>query len=239
MAVPVLMQTPQGEASYAGVRYRVIGELVPVLHVELGTMPVYFEHHVVLWKDPFVQIGIKALKGAFKRMLAGMPIFMTEARGPGAIAFSRDGVGHVFAIPFQTGQSLDVREHQFLAATDNLDYSFAWVKGARNVLMGGTGLFIDTFTCVGGSGILWLHGYGNVFEVTLQPGEQIDVEPGGWIYKDRTVQMDTQWQGLKMGFFAGTGQLWWNRFTGPGRVGIQSMYLPLDGAARAADNASR
>ncbi|MGC8667803.1 MAG: AIM24 family protein [Chthonomonadales bacterium] len=236
MPVPVLLQSHQGEAVYAGVKYRIMGELVPVLHIELAAMPVYFEHHILLWKNPSVEIGIKPLKGAFKRVLAGMPIFMTQARGPGGLAFSRDGVGHVFAVPFQAGQSLDVREHQFLAATDNLDYSFAWVKGVRNVLMGGTGLFVDTFTCMSGSGILWLHGYGNVFEVALQPGEQIDVEPGGWIYKDRTVQMDTQWQGLRTGFFASSGQLFWNRFTGPGRVGIQSMYLTLDGTARAADN---
>jgi uncharacterized protein (AIM24 family) len=36
------------------------------------------------------------MKGAFKRMVAGMPIFLTEAQGPGEIAFSRDGAGHRF-----------------------------------------------------------------------------------------------------------------------------------------------
>src|SRR5206468_10082296 len=104
--------------------YHIEGELVPVLHVEMDEMPVYFEHHILLWKDPAVQVGLKALKGAFKRALAGMPIFMTEAKGRGRIAFSRDGVGHVFPIHLQQGESLDVREHQFLAATDNVNYTF-------------------------------------------------------------------------------------------------------------------
>jgi len=75
--------------------------------------------------------------------------------------------------------------------------------------------------------VLWLHGYGNVFEVTLQPGDQIDVEPGGWIYKDRSVQMQTIFQKISTGFLASAGQLFWNRFTGPGRLAIQSMYMHM------------
>src|SRR5437016_3560727 len=73
-------------------------------------------------------------------------------------------------------------------------------------------------------GVLWLHGYGNVFVVTLGQGEQIDIEPGGWIYKDRTVQMQTIFQKISTGVFASAGQLFWNRFTGPGRIALQSMY---------------
>jgi uncharacterized protein (AIM24 family) len=47
------------------------------------------------------------------------------------------------------------------------------------------------------------------------------------VYKDRTVQMETQFQKFSTGFLASAGQLVWNRFTGPGRVGIQSMYLHM------------
>jgi uncharacterized protein (AIM24 family) len=43
------------------------------------------------------------------------------------------------------GQELHVREHQFLAASQNIDYSFERVKGISNMLMGGTGFFIDKF----------------------------------------------------------------------------------------------
>jgi len=44
------------------------------------------------------------------------------------------------------------------------------------MLFGGTEFFIDKFYCDSGEGILWLHGYGNVFEKNLSPREQIDVE---------------------------------------------------------------
>ena len=80
-----------------------------------------------------------------------------------------------------------MREHQFLAATGNVEYGFMRMKGVSNMLLGGTGFFVDHFTAQHGDGIVWVHGYGNVFEVTLAPGEQIDVEPGGWIYKDPSV----------------------------------------------------
>ena len=227
MPVPTLLPTSTNEAKIAGLTYHIEGELVPVLHLELSQVPVYFEHHILLWKDPAVAIGVKPLKGAFKRMLAGMPIFLTEAKGPGRIAFSRDGVGHVFGIHLRTGESIDVREHQFLAATDNVDYTFTRMKGAANILFGGTGFFIDTFSCKHQEGVVWLHGYGNVFQVTLAAGESIDIEPGGWIYKDPAVKMDTIFQRVSTGFLASAGQLFWNRFTGPGRIGLQSMYVHL------------
>jgi uncharacterized protein (AIM24 family) len=225
MAVPVLVPTSVREEEVGGVRYHIEGELVPVLHVELGSIPIYFEHHILLWKDPSVEIGVRPLQGAFKRVLAGMPIFLTEARGTGRIAFSRDGVGHVFPIHLKPGEAIDVREHQFLAATHYVDYTFTRVKGVANILFGGTGFFIDTFYSPQYEGVLWVHGYGNVFEVNLQAGEAIDIEPGGWVYKDRTVQMETIFQRLATGLLASSGQLFWNRFTGPGRVGLQSMYV--------------
>lgn len=92
-----------------------------------------------------------------------------------------------------------------------------------------TGFFIDTFSCPVREGILWLHGFGNVFEVTLGHGEQIDIEPGGWIYKDRTVQMQTMFQKLSTGLFASGGQIVWNRFTGPGKIALQTMYFHMEG----------
>jgi len=227
MAVPVMRPTTAREESFGGVAYHIEGELVPALHVELGNLLVYFEHHILLWKDPGVEVSLKPLKGAFKRVLSGMPVFMTQAKGPGRIAFSRDGAGHVFGLHMKVGEAIDVREHQFLAATDGVDYAFTRVKGAANILFSGTGFFIDTFTCLRPEGILWLHGYGNVFEVTLGPSEQIDVEPGGWVYKDRTVQMQTIFQKFSTGVFASAGQIFWNRFTGPGRLALQSMYMHL------------
>lgn len=227
MAVPILLNTQVRDEKFASLTYHIEGELVPVLQVEMQSTGVYFEHHVLFWKDPAVNIGVRPMKGVFKRAIAGMPIFMTEATGPGRIAFSRDGVGHILALHLHPNQSVDVREHQFLAASSNVQYSFRRVQGAANMLFSGTGFFIDTFAADHQEGILWLHGYGNVFELELQAGEQIDVEPGGWIYKEMTINMETKMQKLSTGLFGSGGQLVWNRFTGPGRIGLQSMYQPF------------
>ena len=199
----------------------------PSLTVELsGKQSIYFEHHILLWKHPEVVISVRAMKGMLKRMVAGIQVFVTQASGHGQIAFSRDGAGHVFGIHLEQGQGMHVREHQFLAATGNVEYSFERVKGVANMLMGGTGFFIDKFNAANGEGILWLHGFGNVFERALEAGEQIDVEPGAWLYKDPSVRMDTNVQRISTGLLAGVNLIT-NRFTGPGRLGLQSMYVHM------------
>ncbi len=227
MQRPILLATKTSDETFAGITYHLEGELVPALTVELVQgQRIFFEHHILLWKHPSIKIGIRPMKGALKRMVAGMQVFITEADGPGQIAFSRDGVGHVFGIHMNQGQGLHIREHQFLAATDNIEYTFERIKGISNMMFGGTGFFIDKFHCNEGDGILWLHGYGNVFEKVLASGEQIDVEPGGWLYKDPDVRMETNVQSISTGLFAATNIIT-NRFTGPGRVGIQSMYYHM------------
>ena len=221
---PKLIKTEAIDKSFAGYTYHIEGELVPTLTIDMKSgQSIYFEHHILLSKHPSVVIGLRKLKGAFKRMIAGMNIFMTQATGIGHITFSRDGAGQLIALHMNAGDEIQVREHQFLAATDGVDYSFERVRGAANLLYGGTGFFIDRFFCRATEGILWLHGFGNVYEKILKPGEQLDVEPGAWLYKESSVRMETYFQNLSTGLFA-SSTLTMNRFTGPGKVVLQSMY---------------
>jgi len=203
---------------------------VPELQVEVGRASVMFEHHVLLWKQTGVNVELKKLPGAIKRKIAGLEFFVTKTAGTGRIAFSRDSPGQCVPLHLRQGDGLDVREHQFIAATDNLDYSFERIKGVQNMLLGGTGFFMDKFRATDGDALVWLHGHGNVFVVTLDAGEQIDVEAGAWLFKDPTVKLEAVTMGLKSGMFGGGGKLTWNRFTGPGRLAIQTMFIaPLEG----------
>jgi uncharacterized protein (AIM24 family) len=214
---------PTGIIRSGDVTVRIEGELVPVVDVELGGREnIYFEHHVLLWKEPRVNISIKSLRGVVKRIFAGIQIFVTQAAGPGNISFSRDAPGQIVVLQLRPGEAIHVREHQFLLATDGVAYDFFRVRGIANMLFGGTGFFIDHFVNESGAGLLLLHGYGNVFTKTLAPGEAIDVEPGAFLWKDASVTMDTNVTNLSTGFFGGTS-FTLNRFFGPGRVGIQSM----------------
>lgn len=226
MVEPIQKKTLIRDETFAGVTYHIQGDLVPVLQVILDTTQIFFEHHILLWKSPSTRIGVKAVKGLLRRAISGTPILLTSASGPGQIALSRDGAGQIIPIHLAPGEAIDVREHQYLAATATVGYSIARIKGIMNWVFGGNTLIVDRFRTAGTAGIVWVHGFGNVFEVTLGAGESLDLEPGAWLYKDPSVAMKTVTQSLAAGLFGSAAAFFWNRLTGPGRVGLQSMYIP-------------
>jgi uncharacterized protein (AIM24 family) len=239
MRLPEPIKSDIHDETFAGVTYHIRGQLVPELQIELGDTKVMHEHHVLLWKETQVDIELKKLPGGIKRKIAGLDFFITRSVGPGRVAFSRDSPGQCIPLHLTQGDELHVREHQFVAATDNLDYSYERVKGIQNMLLGGSGFFIDKFRATDGDALVWLHGHGNVFEVELGAGEQIDVEAGSWLFKDPTVKLESVSMGLKTGLFSGGGKLTWNRFTGPGRLALQTMFVaPIEGAEGAAGAAA-
>jgi uncharacterized protein (AIM24 family) len=200
------------------------GEIVPVAEVALAQNDaVFFEHHVMLWKEPGVPMSALNAGGGLKRMLGGMPHMLSVANGPGRIAFSRDATGEVVVLPLHPSMEIDVREHAFLLGTHSLDYSFVRIKDMASVLHGGQGMFMDRFVTKNEPGLLLLHGYGNVFQKTLAPGEEILIEPGGFLYKDSSVTMKTVQQKIRTGLTS--HGMYLAEMTGPGRVGIQSMYV--------------
>jgi uncharacterized protein (AIM24 family) len=204
---------------------QVEGEIVPAAEINLGPGDsIFFEHHVMLWKEEHVPLTVMSLSGGFKRAFAGMPFIISVATGPGRIAFSRDATGELVLLPLHPGMELDVREHAFLLSSHQIGYSFVRVKGLTNILFGGQGMYMDRFITTGTPGLLILHGYGNVFERVLAAGESIMVEPGAFLYKDSSVTMEVEFQKLGTGFFGGTNMSL-AKMTGPGRIGIQSMYV--------------
>jgi len=212
------------EFQFSSSTCQVEGEIVPVAEIHLGSNDsVFFEHHIMLWKDDNVPLTVLQLPGGLKRAFAGMPFIISVATGPGRIAFSRDATGELVVLPLHPGMELDVREHAFLLASHQIDYSFVRVKGLSNILFGGQGMFMDRFVTTGSPGLVLLHGYGNVFERKLKSGESIMVEPGAFLYKDSSVTMEVEFQ--RLGGLFGGANMSLARMTGPGRIGIQSMYV--------------
>ncbi|HET6386104.1 MAG TPA: AIM24 family protein [Armatimonadota bacterium] len=212
------------EIRFQGSVCQVEGEVVPVAEIQLGAESrIFFEHRALLWKDILVRLDVMPLAGGVKRMLAGMPFFITLATGPGRLAFSRDSSGELVVMPLHPGMEVDVREHAFLLASSHIQYSFVRIQGLRNILLGGQGMFMDRFVTNTTPGLLVLHGYGNVFERTLAPGETMVVEPGAFLYKDSSVDMKAETLQLTSGLLGGT-RMKLARLTGPGRIAIQSMY---------------
>ena len=64
-------------------------------------------------------------------------------------------------------------------------------------MFGGSGMYMDRFVTRGQPvGLLVLHGYGNVFERRLAPGESVLLEPGAFLYKDASVTLEVERQRL-------------------------------------------
>jgi len=251
------------------------GTVVPVADVALGEgASVFFEHHAMLWKDETVPMSVMAAPGGMKRIVAGTPFVLSVGHGPGRLSFSRDAPGELVVLPVDPGVEIDVREHAMLLASGTLSYTFERLQGLRAVLASGAGMYLERFLAQQGPGLLVLHGYGNVLQRTLGPGETVQIEPGGFLYKDASVTIDISTQklvpegansgvqaakglatrgvaGLKAvsalrkqglgGLLSGdtlqtaaqavTGPgLTLMRCTGPGRVGIQSMYQHFETA---------
>lgn len=225
------------------------GAYVPVADFNLvGPDSVYFAHHSLLWKDASATITTMPLKGAWKRMFAGLPLIMTQAQGPGHIAFSRDAAGELIAVPLHPGQTVDVREHLFLAATGNVTYDWfqsdVWFKtknGDDTETHYPVGYFMDRFTGTQQPGLLLLHASGNVFMRTLGHGESMLVKPTAMIFKDPPVQMHLHFEHPQTNFVSWgswSNRYLWLRVTGPGRVAIQSSFERLEGEARYIQNHS-
>lgn len=223
--LPVLIDTKFGSDVASGASYHLDGALAPVLTVDVSQRAVFFEQHILFWKHPDIQISLKPMPGVLKRFVAGVQMFILQARGTGCIAFSRGAVGHIVPIRLAPGQTIHVRSHQFLAATDTVEYGFEKIPGLLNRAMGETGYFLDRFSAGATEGTVWLHGHGNVFEKMLDDGESIEVQPLGWLYKDPSVRMETDNDTFTSGFLGSNTNFIFNRLTGPGRVGLQSMLV--------------
>jgi uncharacterized protein (AIM24 family) len=218
------------------------GTYVPVADFKLAAGDgVYFTHHLLLWKDEQVQISNMPLAKGWKRLFAGLPLIMTQAAGPGRIAFSKDAPGELIALPLDPGQSVDVREHVFMIATSSVAYDwfqtgiwFSTRNGDERETIYPIGMFMDRFSAGQTPGLLLLHGNGNVFVRNLQPGQTISVKPTALLFKDPTVRMHLhlEYPGGGYGTFSSWGR-WanrhvWLRLIGPGRVAVQSHFEHME-----------
>jgi uncharacterized protein (AIM24 family) len=232
---------------------QISGTYVPVAEMALsGEDWVYFSHHSLLHSDTQVKLENLNMGNGWNRRLAGMPMYMMAARGPGHIAFSADRPGDTLAIPLQHNHSVDVVEHRFLVATGNVTYQ--WLKsGVWFTTKSGDdtewhyplGRFVDRFTAQAGPGLLLLHGPGNTFIRDLRPGESILVQPGGLIWKDPTVRMSLHFE-YPRGMYWFSSARWqaksiWLTLTGPGRIALQSVFRRPEpvGAVRSSSHATR
>jgi uncharacterized protein (AIM24 family) len=185
--LPDLTKIVLGETSF-----EIDGSIVPVADVTLAAGDsVFFEHHTMLGKDEQVAMSVMDAPGGVKRLLSDLPFVLSVAHGPGRVSLSRDAPGEIVVLPIEPGIELDAREHAMLLATATLTYSFERLPGLKATLATGSGMYLDRFVANQQPGILLVHGFGNVLDRTLAEGESIEIEPGGFLYKESSVGIET------------------------------------------------
>ena len=112
---------------------------------------------IVCQKDAFlcsakgVEIGIELQRRLGTGLFGGEGFIMQKLEGDG-MAFMHAG-GHVMERELQPGQTLRIDTGCIVGYTKDIRYEIEMVRGVRNVLFGGEGMFYATLT---GPGRVWL-----------------------------------------------------------------------------------
>ncbi len=161
--------------------------------------------------------------GAFKRVVGGGSLFMTEYRAygaPGEVAFATRVPGHIVPVPVGNGYEYLLHRHGFLCATDGVQLTVGFQQSLGAGIFGGDGFILQKVT---GQGTAWFELSGEVIIKDLAPGELLRVHPGHVGAFQTSVAFEIQRiPGLKNMIFGGDG-IFLAALTGPGRVWLQTL----------------
>jgi uncharacterized protein (TIGR00266 family) len=212
------------------------GTTMPVLEVHLTPgESVVAETGELGWFDEGIELetttaaaGADGIWDAAKRTFGGGTFFMTRYRAvdqPGRVAFPARLPGKIVQVPLGAGRSYLIQRHGFLAGLEGCELTTALdAKHVGSAALGGFGFLLQRLE---GTGHAWLELAGELSEYDLQPGQGLRVHPGHVGLVEGTVAYElTTVPGLKNKLFGGDG-LFLLRLTGPGKVWLQSLSLPL------------
>ncbi|MBA2610382.1 MAG: TIGR00266 family protein [Bacteroidetes bacterium] len=126
------------------------GKIIPMNLKELG-------EKIICQKDSFlcaakgVSIGIEFQKKLGTGLFGGEGFIMQKLEGDG-MAFVHSG-GYVVEKTLQAGERLKIDTGCVVAFTGTVNYDIQFVKGVKNAIFGGEGLFYATLT---GPGKVWV-----------------------------------------------------------------------------------
>jgi uncharacterized protein (TIGR00266 family) len=221
------------------------GSTLPVLEMILDPGDVLISDHGELsWMTSNVQMsqttkmgnqqgGGGGLLGGLKRVLAGTSVFLTryEAVGSqGMIAFAAKMPGRIF--PLEVGQpgGYLCHKHGWVCGTEGINVSVGFNQGLGGALFGGEGFILQKLE---GQGTAWVELSGEITTYDLAPGQTLLVHPGHvGVFQDTVSFSMTRIQGIVNRYFGADGH-WLVVLTGPGKIWLQSMPLPILAASLA------
>jgi uncharacterized protein (AIM24 family) len=212
------------------------GTTMPVLEVHLTPgESVIAEGGQLGWCDDGIEIettaagaGADGVWDAAMRTFGGGSFFMTRYSSttqPGVVAFPARLPGKIFQVPLGPGRSYLIQRHGFLAGLEGCELSTAFhPTKLASAGLGGFGLVLQKLA---GTGHAWLELAGELSEYDLQPGQSMRVHPAHVGLVESSVEYElTTIPGIKNKLLGGE-PFFLLRLTGPGKVWLQSLSLPL------------
>lgn len=122
-----------------------------IVAADAGRGPIIIQKSAFLCAQPSVELSAYVVKRAGAGFFGGEGFIMQRVVGRGLVFFELDGskVERVLA----PGETIKVDTGNVAAFEESVQYSVETVKGFKNILFGGEGLFLTTLT---GPGRVWL-----------------------------------------------------------------------------------
>jgi uncharacterized protein (AIM24 family) len=210
------------------------GTTMPILEVTLNDgEEVISTHGELAWMTQSIQLsqrmgtggpGGGGLMAGLKRAVGGGGVFVTHYAGPGAITFAAKAPGHIMPVEIDPGQSYFVHHHGWLCGTPGIVPSVGLQQSFRGGMFGGEGFVLQKLE---GQGTAWIELSGELTTYDLPPMQGLLVHPGHIGMFQGTVRFSvTRMPGIANAVFGEDG-FHVVMLTGPGRVWLQSMPLPV------------
>jgi uncharacterized protein (TIGR00266 family) len=174
---------------------------------------------VLVGMSPNIHVSTKS-KG-FGALLTGGGFYvqqLTPQHGLGEILLAPAFLGDIVPLLLDGRTEYWVSKRQFLASTSGVQKQQA-SQGLMQGMMSGEGFLLDRFI---GQGMVFLQILGSSHVVDLRPGEQYIIDNGHLVAWSTTTSYKLEFMGgsLFSGMKSGEGMVC--RFTGPGKVYIQT-----------------
>lgn len=218
------------------------GTVMPVLEVLLDPgESVVSETGEFSWMTDAVQmstgadggVGGKGLMGALKRAASGSTFLFntyTAEGGQGMVAFAAKLPGKIIPIDLAAGSEYLCHRRGFLAGTPGVQIDVALQQSFRGGIFGGEGFLLQRLN---GEARAWIELSGEVLAYDLVAGQTMRAHPGHVGLFEASVSFQVQRVPGLANRYLGEDGHHFVVLTGPGRVYLQSMPVPiLAGALR-------
>jgi uncharacterized protein (TIGR00266 family) len=212
-------------------QHQIIGSTMPVLEMQLAPgESIIAVSGELSWMTSSIDLttttqfgGGGGLMGAFKRVVGGGSLFMTEYKAratAGKVAFATKLPGHIVPVDVAPGQTYMIHRHGFLCATPGVELSVGFQQSLGAGIFGGDGFLLQKLS---GRCQAFVEMGGEIVTYDLAVGETLRVHPGHVGMFEASVNFGiTRISGIRNMLFGGDG-IFLAALTGPGRIWLQTL----------------